>query len=151
VVYNYDFTGVTPAPPYTSVSVPLGVTFSTFGQHDISFIIFDGLNGSGTSISAPTSTNTAGFIAFNMGILGSTLLLDGVFSIAISVIQDPGSVDIDAISASGVKDGNFGNESSISPTVGTLSAPEPGSLWLFGIAPICLMASRRRNLSMHNC
>src|SRR5207248_885830 len=76
VMFNFDFTGQSPAPPYAQVNVFLDVTGFDSGE-SLSFTAFNGLNGTGgAAFSLPASGPLTSVS------LGGTFLemVDGVFS-----------------------------------------------------------------------
>jgi hypothetical protein len=136
VIYNFDFTGQTPPPPYQQVNVDThfsGVNGPSVATEDF----FDAFNANGPLIHS-----------FPVGLLGGTVdfifsdpgILDGIFSLRITANGNPFNID-------GTEAFGFFFGSADSATVnGELVTPLPATLPLFagGLGVIGLLARRRR-------
>ncbi|PKO26290.1 MAG: hypothetical protein CVU32_03700 [Betaproteobacteria bacterium HGW-Betaproteobacteria-5] len=135
VILNFDFTGQTPPPPYTSVSVDWsldGVLNDV--QTDIGIItIFSELNGTGSILNTGSWDDTSYWSG-----QGNPSFNDGVFSMVFSSVEG----DMNIASATAMATSSEGRVS-ISPTVGG-SIPEPTSIALVGLGLAGLGWGRKR-------
>jgi hypothetical protein len=141
ILFNFDLTGGTPAPPFGQVEFTVDVSPFLFSP-DLGITTYDELNGAGNIVNAnggatidPTWTqqfyrplDTAG-------------VLDGLFS-ALVTVNDGGPVTISNVVATGYNS----TGSSYGPIPGVLvsQAPEPSILALFGIGFAGMGFARRR-------
>jgi hypothetical protein len=132
VVYDFDFTGQTPPPPYTN-QMALEVHFSTFSTVDIRF--FDGLNGTGLKVAEIGFGPSFGF---SYGGLTEPGLLDGVFSVKVLAVTD---VDITTVKGFAA---NVGDTVFHIGVDGVL-VPEPPTVGLLAAGLLTLAALARRS------
>ena len=138
-LYNFDFTGQTPPPPYTSVGINFifnGSTVAATGTFDF----FDAANGGGSQVAHTVNgipTNSISFSAFGPTVAG---ILDGIFSVRLTAAGD--TFEVIDVSASG-----FNEAGVATPSIpGDLVTPLPAALPLFagGLGALGLISWRRR-------
>ena len=136
VIYNFDFTGQSPAPPYALYMDSNFLFGDTHGGDMASFQLFGGLNGSGGLVATVPSQQLP---LFSLGINDSdAALLDGVYSIRL--IADQGQFDILEVSARAFS----APMTPVAEIAATLAVPEPASLALFGTMVAAAALRRRR-------
>lgn len=136
VILNFDFTSLTPPPPYTTVSVDFSYDgIFNDGQIDNGIIKFySELNGAGNVISTFTWSDISTLFGS-----GNAQYSDGVFSAVFSSTDG----DILIVSATANATLNTGQRLSINAEIGN-SIPEPSSLALVALA---LAGLRRKRIS----
>ena len=136
-LYNFNFTGQVPPPPYDSVIV----TFAFNGANVLSiatYDFFDGLDGGGAQVDHFVSGVPQLFSQFIFD-SGATGVRDGVFSVRVTAAGDPFVI----VSTSAVGEFFNGGVASIG---GELVTPLPAALPLFatGLGALGLFAWRRK-------
>jgi len=132
VVYNFDFTGASPPPPYTGVQASI---FFSPGPFDIDLVFLDGLDGTGSS--SISLSHVVGNDNIGVGV-GEPGLNDGVFSIRITA-----NVPLELTSVAGIGFALDGSLGFIDATLST-PAPEPATLALVGFGLLAAATIRRR-------
>ena len=136
VIFNYDFSGQTPAPPYASVTIDTKFAGFTAGETLVRDF-FGGLNGTNflfsTTFTAPGNVTEVSTSSSNPA------FLDGLFSVGFHMTS--GAADITSTQACAPSDNACRTASNI--VQGTL-VPEPASLALVGLALVGLCAAQRR-------
>lgn len=140
-VFNFDFTGQTPAPPYTG-QVTAGFSFANvdLGTDQLRLEAFGDLGATGTSV----FTQTYSFFPVSIEEFfapGLTELLDGVYSVRLSA--DHGPFDVTGSVAKAFKQELGSPFATITGTLAT-SIPEPAALALLGGGMLAVAAFRRR-------
>jgi hypothetical protein len=147
--YNIDFTGQSPPPPYAD-DVDVLFTVSGVDAGDFAtFQWFDGLNAAGGLVRDLTNISVDQWAVPVNGELwiyligfGYPQLIDGVFSIAITV--DQGAFTIESATAYAYED-PVDPEATIAAQLAAITGiPEPGSLALLGSGLAALSRLRRR-------
>ena len=138
-IFNFDFSGQTPSPPYATFLLGFNVT-SAAPNSQLWYDVYEGLNGS--------SLLYSNWLSPSVGTTGTTTppSLNGVFSVG--VYSQVGNIDLTSLSAQGF--------STAGPSTATLfgtqvitSVPEP-SEWLLmfcGLGLIGFISYHRKNNS----
>jgi len=139
-IYNFDFTGQTPSPPYVLGNFNAffsGVTVGSIATFDF----FTELNANGANVAKDGPTQVPTF-SISIGIIDPGLL-DGIFSVKVSANGDP----FDIIQASAIGFFNLSLDPLVTPPVqGELVTPLPSALPLFasGAGLLGYMGWRRK-------
>jgi hypothetical protein len=135
-IYNFNFSGLTPPPPYNFMA--LAFAFAGFDAGEsLVWQAFDGLNATGGPISpAQILLGPSGPRDFAFGLPGA---LDGVFSIGVSDVV--GSLELSILAAAEGGDPAILNNAPIITRQGAI--PEPATLSLLGFALAVIAACRR--------
>jgi hypothetical protein len=146
LIFNFDFTGSNPPPPYDSISILLAL-FDLESPEGVALDLYRELDGSGgISVSVgPIFASGGNDITTTLSLMVTSLALtgleDGIFSFGIRITE--GEVDLTSITGTAATtQGGVPTE----PIVPVVSAPvdEPGSLVLLLAALTLLIARVRR-------
>ena len=140
-VYNFDFTGNTPAPPYQTVNINFVVSGGP-PTGMATFDLFDGLNATGTLLShIPPVTVALG--AIHLVNANSAGFIDGIFSVRINSFN----ATFDVVSASADAFTVTGALTSVDGTLATTPLPAALPLFAGGIGAMSVFAWKRKRKS----
>jgi hypothetical protein len=140
LILNFDFTGFSPAPPYSAIQIKADYT-SSGDPASIHWVVYDGLNGTGAfndDVLPGFFYKPTGQISFALS--GITTFLDGRFSVG---LYDPsGQASITNLQLQGLIYGaNFQATPAITYALAPVPEPTSAALLLAGLAGV---AWRRR-------
>lgn len=139
VVFNFDFTSETPAPPYSRVNASWNLTGAFYDVEVDSGIItlFDDLDAMGSIFQTDNWSDTGYYSGFSTGGSLIDVLLDGLFSV--QFVGVAGNVDLTSISSTA----DTAGAPSITINGQLSSVPEPSTLALLSIGFIGMGIARK--------
>jgi hypothetical protein len=144
VIVNFDFTNVTPSPPYSEIEVDLTLTSLGGGGSSVTTAFTGDLDGEGSLFPFISDSGFLSIIVDNVPLtsLGDGDLLDGIFSFVVTVTEGA-DVQLDGPIATA-----FVNEESTGPIAGVVAQVSgPPTLALLGIGALASLALLRRTRS----
>lgn len=136
VIYNFDFTGAVPPPPYALYMDSNFLFGDSHGGDMVSFQLFGGIDGGGALVGTVPSMQVP---LFSIGMnVADPDFLDGIYSIRL--IADQGEFDLLAVTARAF---NVAQEP-IAEIAAALAVPEPASALLLASMLPFAAALRRR-------